>query len=102
MENKYIEAVLAKPDGSDKICLFGAPRGTYLRKGDRITIEPKNGEIMATVVASKPYWDIKSENFGMLMAATEATFPLRRVLSKIQVVDIEYGEEEKELWQSMI
>lgn len=96
MDKEYMTLVLAKHTGNDKIYLFAAPRGAYFEDGQRIIVETKLGNSGAVVVSSESYETIDSKLAKMLIAATGATLPLKKVIGK--VVPIEWPEvtEEKE------
>lgn len=96
MSKEFITLVLAKHAGNDKAYLFVAPRGAYFEDGQRIIVETKLGNSGATVVKSESYETIDSKIAQMLIAATGATLPLKRVIGKVVPIEWPEDEEEKE------
>lgn len=92
-EKIYMDLVLAKHASSNKVYLFRAPAGTYLEKGERVIVETSRGEEAATVVGSCYYTTTTSSEYSLLVIATGATTPLKRVLSRFK--EIVYKEEEE-------
>ena len=96
MSNEYMTLVLAKHTGNDKVYLFMAPAGAYFEDGQRIIVETKLGNSGAVVVSSDSYNTIDSKITQMLIAATGATLPLKRVIGKVVPIEWPEDEEEKE------
>lgn len=98
--SNYFNIVLAKHDNSDKVLLFKAPCGKYFDEGDRIIVETKKGDFPATVVGFDSYVTEDSSAFKMLVKATGATLPLKRVIARFIKIDwpeeIEETEETEE------
>ena len=93
MSNEYMTLVLAKHDNNNMVYLFRAPRGAYFEDGQRIIVETKRGNSDATVVKSESYETIDSKIAQMLIAATGATLPLKKVIGK--VIPIEWPEDKE-------
>ncbi len=96
MSNEYMTLVLAKHTGNDKVYLFMAPTGAYFEDGQRIIVETKLGNSGAVVVGSDSYNTIDSKITQMLIAATGATLPLKKVVGKVVPIEWPEDEEEKE------
>lgn len=98
----YIDYVVCKHDESDKPYLFVAPAWSYLEPGDRVNVETKKGITQATVIASYTDTNDMDAVVNMFVAASGASWPLKRVVSKVIVKEMDWtdydtgnGESEK-------
>lgn len=94
-DKDYLDLVVCKHDSSDHPFIFRAPACSYLKKGDRVIVETKHGEKMATV--ERCYTTDKvGEELDFILIASGATVPLRKVLKKVTYKEYEYEDEEDE------
>ena len=97
MSSKFIDLVVCQHDNSNAKFLFRAP--CYeVYAGDRVIVETKNGNKYATVVAThsvynKPDTD---EEYKFIVHVMDATLPLKRVLTKVREIDIDWSDYEEE------
>jgi len=87
----YIDLVLCKRDGKRE--LYQAPAWT-LQKGDVVSVPLNNGTATAEVIAVMTVEDeVEKDRFAFALAATDATFPLRKVLGKVWISEFRYDEQ---------
>lgn len=84
---------LCKHSGSSGKFLFRMPRYADLKPGDLVIVETKHGEQEARVIQTATAYTTDDE-YKMLMAATGATLPLKRVLRKVVFRDFSYDDED--------
>lgn len=86
----YVDLVLCSDN--KQTCLVVAPRFSYLKTGDEVIIESKQG---AKKVKVKDVLSVndESEIFKFVVAASGATLPLRKVLKKINYENFNYKED---------
>lgn len=88
----YIDLVLCNRDGKRE--LYQAPAWTGLQKGDFVSVPLNNGTATAEVIAAMTVADnVENDSFAFVLAATDATVPLRKVLGKILVSEFRYDEQ---------
>ena len=90
----FFDFVLCKHDGCDKPFLFRAPKFSNLEYGDRVIVETKNGEAIASVIACESFADSETKTIDLIMKASQANDHVCKVLARI--VPYEYREEESE------
>ena len=92
----FMEAIglaLCRHNDNDKNYLFRMPKYGNLNAGDKVVVETKKGEQEATVVASATVFD-DEEDFNMILKASGATLPLKKVLKKVTLHDLYYEGED--------
>lgn len=88
-----IDLVLCEHDlNKGKKFLFQAPMFSYLEKGDKVVVDTKYGEQVATVLASCSVGK-GTEQYTMIVQACGATEPIKKVISKITYRKFEYSDE---------
>lgn len=94
---KTIDLVLCEHDlNKGQKFLFQAPMFSCLKNGDKVMVDTKYGERVATVVASCSVGE-GTEQYEMIVQACGASEPLKKVISKITYRKFEYeGESENE------
>ncbi len=90
---KRIGLALCQHIGAPGKYLFQRPRYSSLKPGDRVIVETKHGEEEASVIESATVYDTDDE-YKMLLAATGATLPLKKVLRKVEFSELRYDEED--------
>lgn len=92
--SKYIDVVIATLEYDGTPRLYEAPAFSHLSHGDEIMVEGENSDERAYVVGSNAY-DPNSDEFKMLIWASDTLFPLPRVLAKVVYSKFEYPEEKE-------
>ena len=92
-----IGLALCKHDGNKGLFLFQVPSYCGLNKGDRVIVETSHGEQEAVVKYTNTV-SFEDDDFNMIVAASNATLPLKRVLKKVIYKDLKYDDEELALW----
>ena len=95
---KAIGLALCKHDGSNGKFLFQMPRYGNLKPGDLVVVETKHGEQDARVIQTATTYTTDDE-YKMLIAATGATLPLKKVLRKVEFKELRYDEEDLSVWE---
>ena len=92
----FIGLALCRHDGSKKNYLFRTPECAALEAGDRVVVETKNGQQLATVVSTVAAINPEDEDFKLILglAGVERVEDLKRVLQKCVYKDFEYEEDE--------
>ena len=91
----YVDFVLCKHDGWDKIYLFRAPQFSHFEKGEIVTVETSKGEQMATVVSSMTVAKDDQSAIDFIMNATGAPSNVNKVLSRVKFCKFDYEEDEE-------
>ena len=95
-DTKYMELVLVRfGDVTAKSYLFEAPAWKTFNPGDRVVVNTEQGTQDAWVVNSLSVAK-GSEEFDFIVECAHATLPLKRIKSKLKVVELEYDDEEPE------
>ncbi len=81
--------------------LFQMPRCATLKKGDRVVVETKNGETEAIVVETASTVFMNDDEYRMIIRATGAKEPLRRVLKKVTYEELKYDDEDLGAWDRL-
>lgn len=89
----FIDLVLCKHEGVDKVYLFRAPAFSYV--GDDVIVETERGEQPAKVVETYSI-DTDSKAYRFIVEAAGAYEPLKRVLKEVSYRTLKYEEEEHE------
>jgi hypothetical protein len=87
----FIDIVLCKVDGKPK--LYHAPSFSHLMEGDRVIIE---GETEPVEVLKSVSMNPRDDDFKMLVMATEAERPLKRIAAKIFTIEFEWKEDNED------
>ena len=96
MSSKYFDFVLCEPyDGEEKY-LYRAPAWSGIAKGDDVLVETSTGSKQAQVCAIVTLSEEDKETIDMIMQASGASKDLRKVLTRVRYIDIEYKEDEKD------
>lgn len=92
----YIGLALCRHDGCPKSYLFRMPAYESLEAGDRVVVETKKGQQLATVVSTVAAIHPGDEDFKLILglAGVERVEDLKRVLQKCVYKDFEYEEDE--------
>ena len=97
--SKYMDLVLCQHDGFEKPNLFRAPAWTRLKKGDRVIVENLDGrgKAEATIqgIMTVNVTEDK-DDFDFILLASGATTPLKKVLSKVFLSELEYENDEED------
>lgn len=100
MKGDYIDVVACKHDGCDKIYLFAAPSWETLREGSEVIVDTASGNQKVKVVSTNTMAnDPNDSDTKFLMLVSGATWPLKRVLSRVETRDLDwldYEDEENE------
>ena len=96
-----IGLALCKHDGCAQSFLFQMPRYASLKEGDHVIVETKNGEQEARVVAKSTFYGINDDDYKMIVAATGAKEPLKKVLKKIIYEELKYDDDDLAVWDSL-
>ena len=92
MAKDYIDYVVCKHEGSNARFLFRAPAWSYLEEGQKVIVETKKGPQTATVVCSyTDDNDPEDKGVKFKLASMGATWPLKKILSKIVVHELDYS-----------
>jgi len=91
----FIGLALCRHDGSKKNYLFRTPECAALEAGDRVVVETKNGQQLATVVSTVAAINPEDEDFELILelAGVESVDNLKRVLQKCVYKDLVYRED---------
>lgn len=89
----YIDLVLVKYDAISDPRLFMAPFISAVNKGDTVVVDTAAGERKAKVINVMSI-NTEREEYAFIIDATGATLPLKRVLSKVTRIDLNYKEYE--------
>ena len=78
--------------------LFQMPAYERLKQGDEVIVETKDGEKSAVVLQTTNciYGD---EEYKMIMEASGASEPLKRVTRKVEYKRLAYDEDELGIWE---
>ena len=90
---KTIGLALCQHDGSSGKFLFRMPAYANLQSGDLVIVDTKHGEQEARVIQTATTYTSDDE-YKMLMAATGATLPLKKVLRKVEFRELSYDGED--------
>ena len=97
MQRDYIDLVVCKHKDSDKRYLFRAPAWSSLEEGQDVIVETSNGLEPAIVVTVNTFDnDCKDTDTQFILKSMGATWPLKKVVSKIVVKELDYRDYEKE------
>ena len=88
-----IGLALCQHNGSSGKFLFQMPRYCDLKPGDLVVVDTKHGEQEARVVVATTMY-FGEDDYKMILAATGATLPLRKVLKKVVYRDLFYEGED--------
>lgn len=88
----YIDLVLVKHEGCGSRFLFQAPAFSQFDKDELVICDTKYGKQPAKVIASCTA-EVGSEVYQMICAASGATMPLKKVLERVQYIELKYEEE---------
>lgn len=91
----YIDLVLCKHPESKKTFLFRAPAFSRLKSGDVVFVETRKGIRLTEVVAVQTADVDDGESMEFIREATNASFPLMRVISKLEEKKFDYKEEDE-------
>ena len=89
----YFDFVLCKFDEKGNTHLFRAPAFSKLKKGDSVKVDIEFGETMATVVSCITLANDDNVEIDFIMNATGASLDVQKVLSKVESIDFDYGDE---------
>ncbi len=95
---KPIGIALCKHDGNDRGYLFQMPRYGSLKTGDRVIVETSNGEKEAVVLCKTTLYNSDDE-YQMILKASGAHEPLKKVLRKIEETELRYDEDDLSVWE---
>ena len=90
----YIDVVVCRHDGGEKPFVFRAPAWSHLNEGDKVIVETYKGESMATVLKCASVAK-DSEELDVIVSASGASLPLKKVLQKVKFIDFQYDDEEE-------
>ena len=90
---KAIGLALCKHDGCERGYLFQMPQYGNLDEGDRVIVETRNGEKEAVVLSAATVYDT-DDGYQMILKASGAHEPLRKVLRKIIYKEFTYEDDE--------
>lgn len=88
----FIDLVLCKHMVDPRQYLFYAPAFSCLQKDDQVVVDTVRGNQTATVINSVTV-DVDTEDYRFILDATNATLPLKRVISKVAYRELEYKPE---------
>ena len=88
----FIDLVLCKHLVDSRKFLFYAPAFSCLQKNDQVVVDTVRGNQTAIVVNSVTV-DVDTEDYRFILDATNATLPLKKVISKVMYRDLEYKPE---------
>ena len=97
MSRKFVDLAICQHDNDTRKFLFQV--SCYeISVGDRVIVETKNGNKYATVIAKHTVYNEpdKDEEYRFIVEAMSATLPLKRVLTKVREIDIDWSDYETE------
>ena len=86
---EYKSLVLVNLPGSEEVDLFYAPGFTVFMPGDIVLVDTKDGAKVAQVIDCETF-NTERDEFMFLIKAMQIKEPIRKVLSRVRTVDIEY------------
>lgn len=97
MSRNYIDLVVVKMNNNKKY-LFRAPRWSCIECKDEVFVDTTHGPQLGTVVGvtSEPD-DLTDKDVQFLVGIFEAEWPLKKVLSRRVIRELEYDDEEDEI-----
>ena len=95
---KSIGIALCRHDTSTRGYLFQMPRYANLNAGDRVIVETKNGEKDAVILETLNTY-VDDADYRMILLATGAHEPLRKVLRKVEERELRYDEDDLSVWE---
>lgn len=93
MKTKTVGLALCQHSGSSGKFLFQMPRYSNLKPGDLVIVDTKHGEQEARVIVTETMYT-DGDDYRMILAATGATLPLRKVLRKVTFRELDYDEDD--------
>ena len=97
MKTKFVKFVLCKHLSTDNRCfLFYAPWLSGINKGDAVIVDTKNGEKNAIVVSTAVVSKDDKDLIDLIMNATGSSTEVKRVISKVTYMDLDYSDYEEE------
>ena len=96
MSGEYIDVIAVRHDEQiyDKVYLFQAPAWSGLRPGDKVIVETENGDKTATVLGCTTCDNDKNnKDTAFMLVLANATWPLKKVKARIDVVNFKYENE---------
>ena len=94
MGKTYIDLAIvshSNGDGAKETHLFCAPAWSHFEKGDAVICDTPYGKRCGTVIDSITV-DTLSNDFSFIITGMGETTPLRRLLSKVRLQDLDYGD----------
>ena len=90
---KTVGLALCQHSGSSGKFLFQMPRYSGLKPGDLVIVDTKHGEQEARVIVTETMYT-DGDDYKMILAATGATLPLKKVLRKVTFRNLNYDEDD--------
>ena len=90
---EYVDIVVVDTQFGKRV--FEAPAWTHLKEGDRVTVDTRAGIVDGTVLGSNTVAG-NSDEYEFIFIISDATRPLRRVISKVTERKLEYKEDSNE------